>query len=205
MGLERVISFLTGYVEVLVRGAHLEKLLNLLTSSGLYLWDVRCLSAEAVQVKIRAHGFLRIRELIRRTHSTVRIHRKRGWPFIWRKMGRRKMFWIGALVFLGLLIYLSSLIIFIKIEGFTGEDRQLLVANLAKLGLKPGVLRREFLLKKNLIEREIMIHTPGAVWLGISVQGVVAEVKGDQTERCAGRPEGFAILWRLGMGLLQSW
>jgi similar to stage IV sporulation protein len=177
VGLDRVISFLTGYVEVLVRGAHLEKLLNLLTNSGLYLWDIRRLSAEAIQVKIRAHGFLRIRELIRRTNSTVRIHHKRGWPFIWRALKNRKMFWIGALLFLALLVYLSSLIVFIKVEGFTGEDRQILLANLAKLGLKPGVLRYELLPRKNLIEREIMIHTPGAVWLGISVQGVVAEVK----------------------------
>jgi similar to stage IV sporulation protein len=33
------------------------------------------------------------------------------------------------------------------------------------------------MLRKNLIEREVMIHTPDAVWLGITVEGVVAEVK----------------------------
>lgn len=162
---------------MLVRGAHLEKLINLLTSSGLYLWDVKRLGTGAIQAKIRAHGFLRIRELIRRTNSTLKIHRKKGWPFIWRKMVYRKMFWIGALVFIALLVYLSSFIFFIKVEGFAGGERQQLLANLAKLGLKPGVLRRELLPRKSLIEREIMIHTPGAVWLGISIQGVVAEIK----------------------------
>jgi similar to stage IV sporulation protein len=175
--LERLVSFLTGYVEVLVRGAQLEKLLNLLTNSGLYLWDVKRLGNGVIQLKIRSYGFLRIRRLIRRTHSTVRIYRKRGWPFIRRKLGRRKMFWIGAVAFMTLLFYLSSLVLFIKVDGFAGGERKLLLTNLSGLGLKPGITRQDLLAKKSLIEREVMMHTPGAVWLGITVQGVVAEVK----------------------------
>jgi len=177
VNLAQVVSFLTGYVEVLVRGAQLEKLLNLLTNSGLYLWDVKHLANGVIQLKIRSHGFLQIRRLIRHTHSTVRIYRKRGWPFIRRKLGRRKMFWIGAVAFMALLFYLSSRVLFIKVDGFAGGERKLLLTNLSELGLKPGMTRRDLYAKKNLIEREIMIHTPGAVWLGITVQGVVAEVK----------------------------
>jgi similar to stage IV sporulation protein len=190
LGLQKVISFFTGYIELLVRGAHVEKLLNLLTNSGLYLWDVKRLGTEAIQIKIRAHGFLRIRAPIRRTNSTVRIHRKSGLPFILRKLGRRKMFWIGALTFIVLLIYLSSFVFFIKVEGFAGQEQRILLTNLAKLGLKPGVLRQEILQRKSLIEREIMIHTPGAVWLGISIQGVVAEVKVIKRKN-APAPRGF--------------
>jgi Putative stage IV sporulation protein YqfD. len=175
--LERLISFLTGYVEVLARGAHLEKLLNLLNNSGLNLWDVKRLGSEVIQVKIRVHGFFRIRDVARRTGSTVKICHKKGLPFIWRKIGRRKIFWLGACLFIIFLVYLSSLVFFIKITGFDDSQRKSLLANLAILGLKPGAPRREVLLRKNLIEREVMIHTPGAVWLGITVKGVVAEVK----------------------------
>jgi similar to stage IV sporulation protein len=177
LNLELVVSFLLGYVELLVRGAHLEKFLNLLTNSGLYLWDVKRLGTDVMQVKIRAHGFLRIRWLVRITHSTVKIYQKKGWPFIQRKLARRKIFWIGAISVIGLLIYLSSSVIFIRISGFEDAERRQLLANLARLGLKAGVSRREVMLRKSLIEREVMIHTPGAVWLGITVQGVVAEVK----------------------------
>ncbi len=177
MGFEKFISFFTGYVEVLIRGPHLEKLLNLLTSSGLRLWDVKRLGAEVIQAKIRAHGFLRIRQFIRRTNSTIKIHRKNGLPFIKRRIIRRKMFFIGAGAFIMLLLYLSSFVFFIKIDGFDGKDRQKLLQDLAKLGLKPGILRKDLLVRKNLIEREVMIDTTKAVWLGITVRGVVAEVK----------------------------
>lgn len=176
MGFDRVISFFTGYVEVLVRGAYLEKLLNILTNSGLYLWDIRRLGNEALQAKIRVHGFLRIREYARKTDSTVKIHQKKGWPFLYRSLLRRKMLLFGAAVLVGLLIYGSSFIFFIKVEGFEGNEERQLIGRLAKLGLKPGVSRREVLAKKNLIEKEVMIGMPEAVWLSISIHGVVAEV-----------------------------
>jgi similar to stage IV sporulation protein len=173
----RLISFLTGYLVILIRGAHLEKMINLMTSSGLKLWDVQWLAPEVMQIKVRAHGFFRMHEMIRKTGLQVKILRKKGWPFLWREMNRRKVFLAGAVLFVGALIYLSTFVFFIKVEGFQGRERVRLVAALAKRGLKPGISRRELLQKKSLIEREIMIDTPGAVWLGISVRGVVAQVK----------------------------
>ncbi len=177
MNLERAVSFFTGYIQLIVRGAHLEKFLNLLTSSGLYLWDVKRLGTEVAEVKIRAHGFSRIRGVVRKTHTTVKIYQKKGLPFIKRKLARRKIFWMGAIILISFLVYLSSFVFIIKVDGFEDAERQQLLANLSRLGLKAGSSRKEIIQKKNLIEREVMIHTPGAVWLAITVHGVVAEVK----------------------------
>jgi similar to stage IV sporulation protein len=177
LGFQQFVSFLTGYVEILARGPQLEKLINLITNSNFYLWDVKRLGPEVLQAKIRAHTFLRIREFIRKSGSTVRIHRKRGWPFLRRKLGRRKVFFIAAILFIAFLIYLSSFIFFIKVEGFKGEDQQRLLDSLGKAGLRPGILRKDLLHKKNFIEREVIRVTPRAVWLGINVRGVVAEIK----------------------------
>ena len=173
----RFISFLTGYLVVLIRGPHLEKIINLMTGSGLHLWDVQRLEPETLQLKVRAHGFFRIHEMVRKTGLRVKIIRKKGWPFLWRDVNRRKGFLIGAALFAGALFYLSTFVFIIKVEGFEGEERGRLLHALAKRGLKPGVPRRDIVTKKNLIEREIMIDTPAAVWLGITVRGVVAEVK----------------------------
>jgi similar to stage IV sporulation protein len=146
-------------------------------NSGLYVWDIRRLEPETLEAKIRAHGFSRIRELIWRTGLRVKIVSKKGGPFWWRNVTRRKNFLLGAAAFTGALIYLSSFVFFIKVDGFTGAERNQLLNALARKGLKPGVLRQELLQQKKLIEREIMIDTPNAVWLGITIRGVVAEVK----------------------------
>lgn len=177
MELKSVVSFFMGYVEILVRGPQLEKFINLVTNSNLYLWEVRRLGPEALQAKIRAHGFLRLRPFLKKSGSTVRIFRKRGWPFLIRKLLRRKGFFLAAVFFVGLLFFLSSFIFFIKVEGFKGEDQKHLLSSLEKAGLKPGILRKDLLKKKFWIEREVMIETPQAVWLGINIRGVVAVVK----------------------------
>ncbi len=177
MGLEKIISYLSGYVEILIRGPQPEKLINLITGSGLYLWHVRRVAPGIVHAKIRVHGYLRIRELIKRSGCHVKIHRKHGWPFLRRKLAERRMFLVGALLFVGLTMYLSTLVLFVRIEGFEGRHRDKLLEALQRAGLRPGMTRQELLNQKRRIEREMMLVTPEAVWLGISVKGVVAEVK----------------------------
>ncbi len=177
MHFNRLISFLTGYLVILIRGAHLEKIINLMATSGLYVWDIRRLEPQTLEVKIRAHGFKRLREMIHRTGLHAMIVSKRGWPFIWRDINRRKIFLLGAVAFTSVLFYLSSFVFFINVDGFTGHEKERLLNALARKGLKPGVTRRQILERKNLIEREIMVDTPNAVWLGITIRGIVAEIK----------------------------
>lgn len=172
-----LISWLTGYVEIVARGAHLEKLINLLAGSGLFVWDIKRINRDALVAKIRAHGFLRIREPLRRSGCRARIRAKKGWPFLWRRIKLRKLFLCGAAGAVLVLLYLSSFIFFIKVEGFEGKDREILLVALAKRGVKTGLPRKDLLERKSWIEREIMIEVPQAVWLGISVRGVVAQVR----------------------------
>lgn len=87
------------------------------------------------------------------------------------------MFIVGAVLFLGTLMYTSSLVWMIKIDGLQGEAARKLTASLKVAGLTPGMTRRELLERKRAIEREMMLITPEAIWLGIAVDGVVAEVK----------------------------
>lgn len=177
MWFNRIVSFFTGYVEIVIRGVHLEKLINLLTGSGFYLWDIKKAAPEVMVAKIRNHGYVKIRPFVKKTGALVKIRHKKGWPFLRKKIMRRKIFWIGAILALGILLYLSSLTIFIKIDGFSGTEREELIKVLKNAGLKPGRPTKDLLLEKRRIERDTIIRTPEAVWLGINFKGIVAEVK----------------------------
>lgn len=177
MWFNRIISFFTGYVEIVIRGAHLEKLINLLTGSGFYLWDVKKVSSVVMVAKIRNHGFAKIRPFVKKSGALIKIRHRRGWPFLRKKIMRRKIFWLSAAAALGLLLYLSNLMLFIKIDGFNGAEREELIKTLKNVGLKPGKPTGELVREKRRIERDAIIRTPEAVWLGINFKGVVAEVK----------------------------
>ena len=177
MWFNRMVSFFTGYVELIIRGPQLEKLLNLLTGSGFYLWDVKKIAPEVITAKLRSHGFIKIRPFVKRSGTLVKIRRKKGWPFLRKKIAQRKVFLLGAVGMLGLLLYLSTLTLVIKVDGFTGVEREELIKTLKSVGLKPGKPTGELALEKQRIERDAIIRTPEAVWLGINFKGVVAEVK----------------------------
>lgn len=177
MWFNRMISFFTGYVEIIIRGAQLEKLINLLSGSGFYLWDVKKVAPDVMAAKLRSHGFLKIRPFVKRSGVFVKIRRRKGWPFIRKKIAQRKVFWLSAAGMLGLLLYLSSLTLVIKVDGFTGAEREELIRTLKAVGLKPGRPIKELAKEKQRIERDAIIRTPEAVWLGINFKGVVAEVK----------------------------
>jgi len=173
----QIISFCAGYVEIIIRGVHLEKLINLLTGSGFYLWDVKKVAPTIMVAKIRNRGFVKIRPFVKNAGVLVKIRHRRGWPFLRQKIMRRKIFWLSAALVIGLLLYLSNLMLFIKVEGFSGREREELIRTLKNVGLKPGSPTRELAREKRRIERDAIIRTPEAVWLGVNFKGVVAEVK----------------------------
>ncbi|HEY8463137.1 MAG TPA: sporulation protein YqfD [Bacillota bacterium] len=177
MSLNHLISFFTGFLKIIVRGNQLEKFINLTTGSGLYLWDIRRPGADVLQLKMRAHGLGRLRPIAKKSGCTIKISHKHGWPFIWRRLAQRKIFFIGALCFCLGLTYMSSFVWFIKLDGVAPRQKPGLLKVLQGAGLRCGIRRQELLTKKGLIEREALLRAPSAVWLGIGVKGVVAEVK----------------------------
>ena len=173
----RFVTFCTGYVGILVRGQQLEKLVNLIIGAGLALWDIRRLGSEVFQAKMRAPAYLAIRPLIRCSGAVVKIRRKRGWPFLRRRLAERKAFWIGAACCVAFLFYLSSFILVIKVEGFKGKEKEELIASLNRAGLRVGLPRKNLWTVKEQIEQEVLLRNPKAAWMEISLHGVVAEVK----------------------------
>ncbi len=177
MSLRSLIYYLTGYVELLIRGPQLEKFINLASNAGLSLWDIRRVGAEVMQIKMQAGSFLQTRNLVKRSKTNVKVLKKVGFVFMLRRIWKRKFFLIGALLCLGLLVYLSNFVWVIQIEGFEGAARERLYRELNHAGLRRGIKREKLLNEKRLIEQEVLIHTKQAVWLGITIRGVVAEVR----------------------------
>jgi similar to stage IV sporulation protein len=173
----RGIAFLSGYLEILVRGSQLEKFINLATCSGLSLWEVKRLGPDVISLKIRAYGFLRTRGIARRTGCQVKICHKNGWPFVLRQLAERKLFVAGGVLFCAALLYLASLVWVIRIEGLDRSEQAAVLKILHQAGLKPGENRRTIMAQKGIIEREALLRLSNLVWLGITLKGVVAEVK----------------------------
>ena len=82
MFLFKLMSFLLGYVTILVTGDAPEKFINMAASRGISLWDVARSGEGGIRLKVRLSAVKPLRHMARRTRCRFRICRREGPLFI---------------------------------------------------------------------------------------------------------------------------
>ncbi|OPZ94852.1 MAG: putative stage IV sporulation protein YqfD [Planctomycetes bacterium ADurb.Bin412] len=136
----RLWLYLKGYLEISIRGAMVERFINLATQQGVSPWDIRRIN-QTVNAKINVSDFRCLRPLARKTQCRVRILGRHGLPFVVLRLRKRKTFAAGALLFCLTLYFLSSFIWFVEIAGTDELEPGLIREKAASLGIRPGVMR----------------------------------------------------------------
>lgn len=173
---QRISAFCQGYLVVMVKGARSEELLNQGLAAGAVFWDIKRKAPGTIIFKLYAWQFSLLRPCFFRTRTQGKILWRRGWPFILRRVWRKKGWLLGMVFFLSLLLSLSSLIWFIEVSGIEELDKTRVRQELATLGLAPGMARRKIEKERDWLIRELRIRLPEAVWITLRIKGVVAEV-----------------------------
>ncbi|NLC76772.1 MAG: sporulation protein YqfD [Clostridia bacterium] len=167
-----------GYVTIVVEGKAPEKFINLALVQGIPLWDIVPLGKERFMVKVAVSQVKLLRIVARKTNTRFRIKEKKGLPFAWRRLRRRKTFVAGVLLFVCLLYWLSSLIWFVDCaapEELQELDPREVIELAGELGLRPGVMKGSLRLRE--IERRLEVEIPRLAWAGIELQGTRAIIR----------------------------
>ncbi|EKP94970.1 sporulation protein YqfD [Thermaerobacter subterraneus] len=147
-----------------------EAFLNLAAARGLVLWRVRRREDGSLRGWVAAGQVGGLRPVARAARCRVRFGRRVGWPFLWRRLQRRRVLLGGALATALLVYYLSGAIWFIEIRGLEHLPEAVLRQELARAGLRPGV-RQAAIDLRQLAER-LPLEVPGVAWVGITRYGV---------------------------------
>lgn len=172
--LSRLWRYIRGYLIVSAEGKGTERLVNLAIARGINFWDFKK-NRRGATFKIPARSFRKVRPLVRKSRSRVRISRRAGLPFILKKIRRRKGFAWGLVIFLAAL-YVSSLFVwFIEIDGLVNitEDEILRLAE--SVGIKRGVYKGN--LDLNRLEGELARLHREITWVGLSFRGTKLRVE----------------------------
>lgn len=110
-------NYFKGYVIIRVEGLTLEKFINLAVNKDIYLWDIKRIEYTVLEGKVSIKGFKLLKEVVKRVGCRVYIIEKNGFPFLLEKLKKRKMFGFGFLLFIGLIIFLTSFIWNIEVVG----------------------------------------------------------------------------------------
>ena len=173
----KIWNYLRGYVIIKVEGLTLERFLNLASTSDIYLWDTKRVDYTVLEVKVTIEGFKALKEVVKRVGCRVELVDKKGVPFILYRLKHRKMLGFGIVIFLGLIIFLSSLIWDIEIIGNAKIKTGDIVKVLEKENIKSGIIK--YKIDKDYTKYLLLDEFDSISFLSVEIKGtkLIIEVK----------------------------
>lgn len=171
----RIWNYFRGYAIIIVEGLKIERFINLSTVNNIYIWDIKKTDYNTISAKVGVSDFLRLKEIVRKSGSSVKIHKKCGFPFALRYAKRRKGLLIGFFSIVVFLCFITSYIWMIEIVGLKDIDKEKVIKCLYEEGLREGVLK--YGLDNRDIENRVLIKLPELSWVGIKIRGTKVYVE----------------------------
>lgn len=185
---KRWASLFRGYVVIELIGGDVSALINESQVAGITLWDISWQKNGHAICSLHVRQFRRFRKVARSTGVKFHILQKRGMPFMLFRLGRRRFFAFGFVLFLIVLIVMSNMIWDIDVEGNeTIPDEEVL-----RLAREAGIYVGQFQFRledNDAIQHKLLLALSDASWIGVRMQGtralitVVEKRRIDERER----------------------
>src|SRR5690625_2506803 len=114
-------SYLTGYVTLLVQGENPELFFKACTNYGIIVWNIKKISANECQGNIKLRDIDIIKQVNRTTNHKLSFIDKKGYPFIFRQLLKRKEVIYAFFISILLIVFLSNILWKITITGVPME------------------------------------------------------------------------------------
>ncbi|MDR1066542.1 MAG: sporulation protein YqfD [Clostridiales bacterium] len=171
-------NFIRGFVTVEVTGRATERFINMAVHRDIYIWDAQS-SPDGVFMNVSLKGYKELKACAKKTGCQYRIIAKKGFPFVARRYGKRKLLPIGALFFMFSVYILSTFVWAVEISGcerLAGfEISEFCAAN----GLRPGAFKSR--IDEDGVEKLIMKRFADIAWVNVYIRGTRATVEIKET------------------------
>jgi len=174
MSAKSVVNLLRGSVALEVTGDFPERFLNLCAQRGTAFWGVEQPDGHTLYLTVAWGDRQGLEELAGRTGCVIRERRKRGAPPFFLGFKRRYALLAGLALALGAVLFLSQFIMVVDVEGNETVPSRVILAELGRLGVRPGVYGPG--LETRDICNEALIRLEDLSWMTINLHGIRAQV-----------------------------
>lgn len=169
----KIFHFVKGYVIIEITGVYIERFLYICAKRGIRLFGIGKKTDNGVLVCIGISDYHRVRSVCFKTGTRVRILKKCGLPFLYKKVSKR-YFLLTGLFLAVVFIFLSSQFIWsIEIMGTNKKTVDEISLALEKTGLHIGSFKPS-LIKGEQMKSIILNNTDNLVWAWVYVKGTKA-------------------------------
>ena len=164
-----MISYIRGYYVVTVEGIGTERFLNYLIRNNINVYNVTRISETNIQFSVDREDMKKFKKAYRGSNFQIKVKQKTGIPFIIKRIYKYKGMWICAIVSLMILMGTSQFVTDIYIDSPEGIKQEEVRKELYKLGLKPGIYKKNIDRKK--IRDHIMVTFDEIAYISVNVKG----------------------------------
>ena len=166
----KIWNYLKGYVIIRINGLSLERLLNLALANSIYLWNVNRINNTEIEATLSLAGYNSLENIVNKAGCQIEIKDKIGLPFLLKKLKKRKMLGFGLIVFICLIILLSSIIWEIEIIGAEQISTKEIISLLETNNIKTGKLKKN--INKDFMKDILLNEFEYISFLDIRINGV---------------------------------
>ena len=165
-----------GYVRLRFWGESPERFLNLCAYHRIPVWNLISID-KAYEMNTTVEGFRHLKGICRKSRVQIKIIGKYGLPFFFYRNKKRKAFFLGFFLGLGLLFLLSRHIWNIHVEGNVYNSTQTILNYLEELNVRHGVLKKD--LDCSYIAAQMREKFPDITWVSAKISGsrLILEIK----------------------------
>ena len=179
-----------GYVVVSIQGKQIERFLNLCGKRGIVIHMLCRTGDEKIKGSFLVKDFWKLQLICRKTKVHIHILEKHGLPFLLQKSIRKKEFLAGIFLCCAILLFLSSRIWNIHIEGNIINTTPQILNFLEEKGILHGMAKRQV----NCYEIADMVRKkyPEITWVSAKMEGtrlILQIQEGNQKETMQDTPK----------------
>ncbi len=166
----KVAGWFKGYLLIRVTGYGSRRFVNLCRNHGIELWLIRYDDSEdMLYCRIFLKDFYKLRPIARKCKVWAVVKERSGFPFVIEMMRRRLSFFVGVAIFIFLLMFLSSRIWGISIEGQSVHTRESLLKYLDSRNVYGGMAVRD--VECSTIREELRHSFDDISWVSVELRG----------------------------------
>ena len=166
----RILGWLGGFVKVRMSGGNLERFVNLCRNHRIVLWQIYWDHKKRyLYFRGTLHDFYRLRPVVRKCKVRLVVVRRYGLPFILGKMKRHAGFCLGVCFCFCLVVFLSSRVWGIAVEGQSYHSKESIIKYLNSIQVYGGMAIKD--LQCNRLEEILRKKYNDIGWVSVEQKG----------------------------------
>lgn len=160
--------FIKGYVKIRLETSMPERFVSLCAKNKIILWNLNY-HQSYYECEISANDFFCLAPFRRKTSAHIVILEKHGLPFFFQMIQKRKAFFLGILLCILLLVFNSTILWDIRVNGNSYYSDETVLEELHANQIHSGMQKRKLNCKD--IAAQIRNAFPNVVWVSAKLEG----------------------------------